>query len=221
MKYELAPLFRAVETMLCQNRGVLNQADLDNSNHGDHMVEVFQLATQAAEEKREAELAEAMAYAGRLLQEQTHNGSAQMYAHGLAQMAEQFRNHHVTLEDLVAEVRGALVENREKQAGAEGSLSRPGEVLKALMAGLVCWGQVESGHSPEDIPLDVGVLFEFGMAYLQAKQRSGNRIEVLADAAASVSPLREVPHRYDSGKMAIQALLRAMQADMTGLPDEM
>jgi hypothetical protein len=55
---------------------------------------------------------------------------------------------------------------------------------------------------------------------LQAKQSSGSRIEVLSDAAASVSPLREVPHRYESGKKAIQAHLWALQADVTGLPDE-
>ena len=57
----------------------------------------------------------------------------------------------------------------------------------------------------------MGALFEFGMAYWQAKQRGGERAAVLADAAASVSPLSKVPHRYESGKLAIQALLEAMQ----------
>jgi len=56
----------------------------------------------------------------------------------------------------------------------------------------------------------MGTLFEFGMAYLQAKQRGGSRVDVLADAATSVSPLSIVPHRYESGKMAIQALLQAI-----------
>ena len=31
-------------------------------------------------------------------------------------------------------------------------------------------------------------------------------MEILADAAASVSPLSKTPHRYLSGKLAIQAL---------------
>ena len=57
----------------------------------------------------------------------------------------------------------------------------------------------------------MGALFEFGMAYWQAKQRGGKRAAVLADAAAAVSPLSKVPHRYESGKLAIQTLLEAMQ----------
>jgi hypothetical protein len=64
----------------------------------------------------------------------------------------------------------------------------------------------------------MGALFEFGMAYIQARQRGGSRVEVLADAAASVSPLSKTPHRYASGKLAIQALLEAMQESSSGLP---
>ena len=41
---------------------------------------------------------------------------------------------------------------------------------------------------------------------------------ILADAAASVSPLSKTPHRYLSGKLAIQELLTAMQGTSTGLP---
>jgi hypothetical protein len=91
-------------------------------------------------------------------------------------------------------------------------------VLKALVAGLAAWGQAERGETPSDKTLDMGTLFEFGLAYMQAKQRGGDRVEVLAHAAASVSPLQAVPHRYQSGVIAIQALLRAMQEGWSGLP---
>jgi len=216
MQVELAPLFQAVGEALHQNREALNQADMYNGNHGDHMVEIFEIAARAAEERRDAELSEAMAYAGRSLAQQTHNGSAQVYARGLNKMAEQFRKYDVKLEDLVAYVQAALIEDGEKRA--EKSSSRSGDVLKALAAGLAGWGQVDQASS--DSPLNMGALFEFGMAYLQAKQRGGSRPQVLADAAASVSPLRESPHRYLSGKIAIEALLQAMQPDLTGLPGE-
>jgi len=86
------------------------------------------------------------------------------------------------------------------------------------MNGLAGWGQIESGQVPSDSPLDMGALFEFGMAYVQARQRGGSRVEVLADAAAAVSPLSQTPHRYASGKLAIQALLTAMQATFSGPP---
>ena len=153
-----------------------------------------------------------------------------MYAHGLAQLARQLRRYNVSLDDLLMYVQGAL--SGDKDASVEqlptpdptatGKPAEPGassgDVLKALMNGLAGWGQVENGQVPSDNPLDMGALFEFGMAYMQARQRGGTRVEILADAAASVSPLSKIPHRYLSGKLAIQALLTAMQGASTGLP---
>jgi hypothetical protein len=211
--FELAPLFQAVGDVLRQNQAALNQADAYNGDHGDHMVEVFEIAVQAAQEKQESGLSEAMRYAGALLEQQAGNGSAQTYARGLKQLAEQFQRYGVTLDDLVIYTRGALIETKDGQqnAAAEVQQAKSGDVLKALMAGLAGWGQAERGAPPSGSPLDMGALFEFGMAYLQAKQRGGSRLEVLADAAVSVSPLGSVPHRYQSGKLAVQAFLEAMK----------
>ncbi len=209
--YFLAPLFRAVGEILRQNQSALNQVDPVNGNHGDHMVEIFQIAAQAAQEKQSASPAEAMAYAADLLEERSGNGSAKMYAQGLRQVAEQLRRYDISLDELVAYVQKVLKEEKETGQPAEPSLARSGDVLKALLTGLASWGQVEEGQTPSGSPLDMGALFEFGMAYWQARQRGGERAAVLADAAASVSPLSKVPHRYQSGKLAIQALLQAMQ----------
>jgi len=79
-----------------------------------------------------------------------------------------------------------------------------------LLAGLSDWQKVETGQIPANSRLDMGYLIELGMAYMQARQRGGGRLEVLADAAASASPLSSLPHRYQSGKMALLALLQAM-----------
>ncbi len=207
---ELAPLFTAVEQALTGNRESLNQADLMNGNHGDHMIAVFHLAARAAEEKQAAPLAEAMQYAAGLLGEQSDNGSARVYSSGLAQMAFQFRKYDLGLDDFVGYVRQALRENKEEveQTGE----TRSKDVLKALLAALAGWKDVEAGKPPADTPLDMGFLFDLGVAYMQAKQRGGtDRSWVLADAAASVSPLSSVPHRLQSGKLAIEALLEAMR----------
>jgi hypothetical protein len=56
----------------------------------------------------------------------------------------------------------------------------------------------------------MGYLFELGMTYLQAKQRNQARLDVLADAAASASPLSLVPHRFESGKLVIRTLLESL-----------
>jgi hypothetical protein len=212
MTFELAPLFQAVGEALRQNQAALNQADTFNGNHGDHMVEIFELAASAAQKKSDLDLASGMLYASQLLKQTAQNESAQLYARGLSHIAEQFRIYAVTLDDLVPFVQKALSEKKEAPAASEdASPTRSGNVLKALLAGLSVWGQAESGQPVSDRPLDMGALFEFGMAYLQAKQRGGIRVEVIADAAASVSPLSRTPHRYQSGKLAIQALLEAIQ----------
>ena len=218
MEIELAPFFQAVGEALRQSKDALNQADEYNGNHGDHMVEVFEIAARAAEGSCQAEMAGAMADASRLLGEQAHNGSAQVYARGLMCMAEQFRKYGISLEDLLAYVQASLVEGEEKRA--ESVPTPSGEVLKALAAGLASWGQTVEGGDSAASPLNMGALFEFGMAYMQAKQRGGGRIQVLADAAVSVSPLRDIPHRYQSGRIAIEALLRAMQQYPTDMVDE-
>jgi hypothetical protein len=212
--YSLAPLFQAVGEALRLNQPALNQADPFNGNHGDHMVEIFEIATRAAQEIQTASLAEAMAHAASLLEAQTGNGSASMYAHGLRQMAEQMRRNNISLDELVAYVQKVLREEQTSEQAAEPGLARSGEILKALVAGLANWGQLEEGQTASGSSLNMGSLFEFGMAYWQAKQRGGGRAAVLADVAASVSPLSKVPHRYESGKLAIQALLEAMQRGM-------
>ena len=91
-----------------------------------------------------------------------------------------------------------------------------GDVLKALVEGLSAWNQAESSAASKDQVLSMSNLFELGVAYLQAKQRGGSRAEILADAAASASPLRHIPHRYQSGKMAIEALLQALAETKAG-----
>ena len=204
----LEQLFQSVTAVLVQNQAAFNQADPFNTNHGDHMVEIFQVASQAARENAGADLPEAMEYASQKMAERTDNGSALVYAHGLARMAQQFRSYGVTLDDLVLYVQG-LIKKEEKSTSGEAA-PRSGDVLKALLTGLSGWQNLESGQTPANNRLDMGYLIELGMAYMQAKSRGGSRLEVLADAAASTSPLGSLPHRYQSGKVALLALLQVM-----------
>jgi len=114
------------------------------------MVAVFDIAVQAVRKKQDAGLSEAMGYAGVLLERETQNGSAQTYARGLKQLAEQFQRYGVSLDDLVIYTRGALAEAKDgsQNAGAEVQQAKSGDVLKALMAGLAGWGQAERGATP-------------------------------------------------------------------------
>ncbi len=210
---QLAPIFRAVEATLIENRAALNQADAYNGNHGDHMVAIFDLATRSAQEADDqglaeagTEFSEAMAYAGRKLAQLEDNDSAQVYARGLKCVAGQLGERGITLDELVAYVNAVL-------SGDEGGApERGGEILKALVTGIAAWSRQETGETAQGGALNMGALFDFGIAYLGAKQRGGSRIEVLADAAASVSPLARVPHRLESGKLVMGALLEALKS---------
>ena len=79
--------------------------------------------------------------------------------------------------------------------GNHGDHQRKDQVLKAVMAGMAAWNLAESGKNPKENPLDIGNLFDYGVAYLQARQRCETRIDTLADTAATISPLSRVNHR--------------------------
>ena len=233
---DLPGMFQAVTDRLSVERGALNEGDPFNHNHGDHMVEIFQVATEAAAAKSSgsfggagmtnADLAEAMENAAELLQRRTGNGSAQVYARGLAQLAGQFRQRGIGLEDLAPYVQRTL---QKQVTGAD--LPEPGpakssEVLKALLNALAGWEKAEAvGPAPSGDPangvasgkgsLDLGYLFGVGMSYLQAKQKGGDTLDILTETVVSASPLASVPHRHQSGKIALRALLEAMGGNVS------
>jgi len=223
---ELAPVFQAVKDVMEINHLAFNQADTANGNHGDHMVEIFAAAVRAAQTRQSEGLAAAMDEAGVLLADLVDNSSAQVYARGLAQLGIQFRKYQLTQEDLVLYLHKALKEDSSqptspyapnpaafKNNAAMGAPSaRSGDVLKALISALAGWQGAESSREKSPNLLDLGYMFDLGIAYMQAKQRNSSRAEVIADAAASVSPLSRVPYRYRSGKLAIQTLLESLAA---------
>jgi hypothetical protein len=77
-KTDPAALFQAALTA-CSSSSSRSTADTINGNHGDHMVEIFQAAVEAARQTGKG-LAEAMQNASLALRELTGNGSACLYA---------------------------------------------------------------------------------------------------------------------------------------------
>jgi hypothetical protein len=88
---DLAKLFSSATKALSKQQNQLNQADTYNHDHGDNMVEIFQVITQAMRAKKGAEPADQLAYASQLLRQKTQSGSSKIYAQGLAQAAQQFQ----------------------------------------------------------------------------------------------------------------------------------
>ena len=212
---ELAPLFQAVVDVMMQNRGAFNEADAYNANHGDNMVEIFELATRAAREKGGESLSSAMRDAADSLSRLEENGSAQVYANGLYAFGDQFAEGDIDLGDDLVRYVQVVLQYDENESGpvstpASGE-TKSGDVLKALLAGLAGWQGMERGDSKTSL-LDVSYLFDLGVSYMQAKARGGSKAEIIANAAVSVSPLDNVPHRAESGVLVIQTLLEAIQS---------
>lgn len=205
---ELAAIFRSVQAVMEVNRLALNQADSINGNHGDHMVEIFSTAVRAAQEMHGVGLVLAMQSAAERLLSLPDNATAHIYGRGLSEFARVFDKYQIQLEDLEWYVQGLLGEQKvdeDRRTGTSAAL-----IIKALVEGLACWQQEDDAPTKTAGLLDLGYMFDLGIAYMQAKQRSSNRVEVIADAATSVSPLNKSTHRSLSGRLAIQALLEAL-----------
>ena len=76
---------------------------------------------------------------------------------------------------------------------------------------LAGWQGEKNGKADGDVTLSMTYLFDLGVAYMAAKARGGSKPEIIADASISVSPLKNVAYRAESGKLAIQKMLETMQ----------
>ena len=66
---DLVKLFSTVAETLVENQASLNKADEYNQDHGDHMVDIFQMITGAVKEAPKNDLASGLATASKLLTE--------------------------------------------------------------------------------------------------------------------------------------------------------
>ena len=89
--FDLSTVFKTVTEALKENQSNLDAADEYNGNHGTHMVETFNLIQKAVKSKSDKSASEQLAYASQKLRASTTSGSAQLYADGLEDAAEQFK----------------------------------------------------------------------------------------------------------------------------------
>lgn len=220
--FDIPRLFAYVADRIETEREALNAADSTDGNHGDHMVEIFRTAAGAVHGTSVDDLPQVLGQASRKLLELEGNASAQVYGRGLACFGEALAQSGISAGELALFVRRMLEEQGSggsETSGSETSGSQAGiqpaersQVLKALIYGLSAWKRRESGSPQTDIRMDLGSLFDLGIAYMQARRRNPTKIETITDVAVSSSPLNEVPHRALSGKIAIRAFLEGLAA---------
>jgi hypothetical protein len=199
---DLASIFQGVVGALQENKEDLNQADEYNHNHGDNMVDIFNLITNAVAEKQDAGAAGQLAHASELVKE-IDSGSAQVYARGLSQAAEQFKDRALTQENAV-DLLSALLNAGEAPLQQEQSGSG---MLGSLLSGLAGGEEDE-----QDKGLDAGDLLGAGLRFFQSKQRGESNMEALMDAIVHSSSVGQVPHRAQSGKVVAETLISLLGA---------
>ncbi len=203
---DLVKLFSAATTTLAQNKTTLNQSDTYNHNHGDNMVEVFQVITQAMKEKKNISPADQLEYASQLLRQRTQSGSGQAYASGLERAAQALVGQNVTKDNA-----GTLIKSLfgAEQVSTPPASTGGGDLLGSLISGLAGGGQQSGNSLGGSDGLDVGDLLNAGMSYLSAKQAGKGDLEALMGAVVGSSAIGQ-GGRSESGTLVANALMTAL-----------
>jgi len=149
---DLEKLFQGVSNALVENKEVLNQADTYNHDHGDNMVETFRIITDAVEKQRNADPSDQLAYAGKVLRKRSESGSAQMYANGLSQAANQFRGKSITPDNAMQLIQSLLGGGQSATQQAQTPPASPdllGSLLSGVMGGQ---SQTQPAQTPQAQP---------------------------------------------------------------------
>lgn len=218
---DLSTIFKSVTEQLASQQSTLNEADTYNHDHGDHMVQIFNLVQKAVAQKAEQPVADQLKYASQVVEKQADSGSAKLYAQGLSNAAKNFSG-----ADLQSNTLGLLVksllnveEPQTKQqesnilgslfSGLTGNLQEPepkqeeNDILGSLLSGFT--GNTTASESDKNIGIDK--LFKAGMAFYQSKQDGDSTTEALMGALLAASPLGQSSHRSLSGATVASAIM--------------
>jgi hypothetical protein len=202
---DLASLFQTVTGTLSQNKENLNEADTYNHDHGDNMVDTFEVITQAMKEKKDADPADQLAYASEILRRRK-SGSAQKYADGLSQASREFQGQQVTSGNAMTLIQtllggGQAPEPQQQQGGI-------GDLLGTFLGGGAKQTQ-NKGQQTSD-GLDVGDLLNAGMTFMNTKSKGGSNIEAIVNALVSSSAMGNSSYRSQSGSLVANTLIQAI-----------
>lgn len=219
---DLSSLFGVAAQALAANQSSLNQADAENQNHGDNMVQAFSMITQALASQQGAAPSQQLNHASQYLSQHANSGSAQAYSQGLAQAAQQFQgqqsvtpdNATMLIQSLLGggqqpapqaggDLLGSLLGGTQQQSGSE----NVGDLLGSLLGGAQ---PAQKNDAQGQDGLDIGDVLNAGMAFMNAKQQGQGTLEAGLAALMAAGPLGQKPHRQQSGQLVANALLQAV-----------
>ena len=201
---DLVKLFGTVAKAMSQNQTSMNEADTYNHDHGDNMVQIFEVITQAMKEKKSASPADQLAYASEILRKKSNSGSAQIYSEGLKDAAQQFTGKKtINLENAMQLVQ-LLLGSAGGSTGSSGSIG--GDLLGSLLNNL---GGQQSG-SGQQSGIDLGDILNVGMTLLQNKQSGGSGLDSILGTLVSSSKVGSEDYRAQSGTLVANTLINAI-----------
>jgi len=224
---DLTSLFNVAAQALAANQSSLNQADTDNQNHGDNMVQAFNMITQALGSQQGASPSQQLSHASQYLAQNGTSGSAHVYSQGLAQAAQQFQGQEAVTPDNAMALVQSLLGGGQQQSGSQGggdllgallgggqqsAQQGSGDLLGALLGGGQPTQQQDSSQGQDG--LDLGDVLNAGMAFMNAKQQGQGTLQAGLSALMAAGPMGPKPHRQQSGQLVANALLQAV-AGMT------
>ena len=80
---DLSAIFQTVSAALAENQNAINQADSVNHDHGNDVVDIFNIISGAVQKKKTASTSAQLRYAGKQLEKKANSGTARVYADSL------------------------------------------------------------------------------------------------------------------------------------------
>lgn len=220
---DLSSLFNLATKALAANQTTLNQADSYNQNHGDNMVQTFNLITQTLTKNRSAAPSQQLAAASRALSQGQMSGSTAVYKQGLDQAAKQFQGQKAITADnamtLIQALFGGAQQPQPSSTGADllgsllggGQQQQPSSPGADLLGSLLGGGQATAQSAgQQDAGIDMADLLNAGMAFLNAKQQGQSNLQAALTALISNGPMGQSPHRQQSGHLVANTLIQAI-----------
>jgi hypothetical protein len=204
---DLATLFGAATQALTANQSALNQADTENQNHGDNMVQAFNMISQVLASQSGASPSAQLSSASQYLAQNGTSGSAHVYSQGLAQASQAFQGQSSVTPDNATLLIQALL-------GGGGQAQQPatqgGDLLGALLGG----GQQTQQPAAQGGDL-LGALLGGGGQTQQPAMQGGDLLGTLLGGAQGASQGSQQQDGIDLGDV-LNAGMAFMNAKQQG-----